>query len=69
MVTEGLGVPSEVISDCIEFYKCLLIEELTASNCNSSMNTGSRTKSINLESEDVLNKEFSKCSSKGSSSR
>lgn len=69
MIIERLGVPSEVRLDCIEFYKCLSIDELIASSCNSSMNNGYGIRSINLESDDVLNREVSKFSSKGSSSR
>jgi len=69
VIIEGLGVPSVIRSDCNEFYKCLSIDKLIASRCKSSMNIGSGTKSINSKSNEVLNNEVSKYSSKGWSSR
>ena len=35
VITEGLGVPSVVRSDCSEFCKCLSIDKLIAWSCNS----------------------------------
>ena len=69
MITEGFVVPSVVRSDCGEFCKYLSIDKLAAWSSNSRMNSGSWTRSINSESDEVLNKEASKYSSKGWSSR
>ena len=69
MIIEGLGVPSVVTSDCGEFCKYLSIDKLTTWSSNSQRNFGSWTRSTNSESDEVLNKEFSKYSSKDWSSR
>ena len=69
VITEVFEVSSKVCSDWMEFCRCLSICEVINSNCKSSRNNGLGTRLDNSDSEKFMNREVSKCSSNGSSSR